>query len=358
MININKNSIYAINQSKNIILVIMLIIGLLLFLSSLHIFTALLSAIILYTLFRPLFLFFVLKKKWSKSLSALSVIAISFLIIVLPLSGLSVLIIKKLLNFQQHPEILSGMVNKLHDYVGAGFDIKTMVKNSVNDISKWALNAFSVFLSSALNIFVALIILYFTLFYMFKSYETFESSLLKYLPFNQQESQKFGNELKNITLSNILGQGLIGLCQGIIVAIGFLIFGIPDALFWGTVSVFVCFLPVVGAPIIFVPAAIIELSSGNNFAGFGILIWGGVLVTLVDNFLRQFISKKIADTHPLITIIGVIIGIPFFGLIGLVIGPFLISFFILLFKMYEENYLNSTASEPIIIEVKKDDPIR
>jgi predicted PurR-regulated permease PerM len=164
---------------------------------------------------------------------------------------------------------------------------------------------------------------------------------MKYLPFDTMQSQQFGLELKNITFSNIIGQGLIGLSQGIIVALGFLIFGIPDPLFWGIVSIFVCFLPVVGAPIIFVPAAIIELSSGNHVAGYGMLIWGGVLVTLVDNFLRQFISKKIADTHPLITIIGVIIGIPLFGLIGLVIGPFLISFFFLLIKMYEGSYMKA-----------------
>jgi predicted PurR-regulated permease PerM len=124
-----------------------------------------------------------------------------------------------------------------------------------------------------------------------------------------------------------------------VVTIGFLIFGIPDPFFWGVVSVFVCFLPIVGAPIIFVPAGIIELLSGNTFAGVGILIWGGVLVTLIDNFLRQFISKKIANTHPLITIIGVIIGVPVFGLIGIVIGPFIISCFFLLLKMYEVNYI-------------------
>ena len=355
MIQNNTNSIYTTSQSRNIILVTIILTGLLLFFSLLYVLTALLSAVILYTLFRPLFLFFVVKKKWSKTLSAVIIIVVSFLIIVLPLTGVSIMIAQKLIHFKQHPEPLNNIINKLHEYAGTGFDMKDTIKNSINDISKWALGAFSFFLTSALNVFVTLIILYFTLFYMLKSYEKFEAALIKYLPFNQNQSVKFGNELKNITLSNILGQGMIGLCQGIIVAVGFLIFGITDPLFWGTVSVFVCFLPVVGAPIIFVPAAIIELSTGNNFAGFGILIWGGVLVTLVDNFLRQFISKKIADTHPLITIIGVIIGIPFFGLIGLVIGPFLISFFILLFKMYEENYLNPSNTRNVIVDVNKDD---
>ncbi len=353
MKNLQEKSIYNFTQSKNIVLLLIALIGVFLFICSLHIFTALLSAIILYTLFRPMFLYFVIKKHLGKSLSAGIVILFSFLIIVVPLTGLSIMVINKLISFQQHPEFLTNIIDKLHSYTGASFDIKEMLKSGVNDISKWAIGAFSVFVSSALKIFVTLIILYFTLFFMFKSYESFENALLKYLPFNNEQSMRFGTELKNITFSNIIGQGLIGLSQGIIVGVGFLIFGIPDPLFWGIVSVFVCFLPVVGAPIIFVPAAIIELSSGHNIAGIGILIWGGVLVTLVDNFLRQFISKKIADTHPLITIIGVIIGIPFFGIIGLVIGPFLISFFFLLVKMYETGYMAPTMGE-VIVEVKRD----
>jgi len=338
-------SIYSSAQSKNIVLFLIGLLGLLLFISILPIFPALLSAVILYTLFRPLFIYFVTKKGMGRSLSAMLIITISFLIIVLPLLGLSIMIINKLIHFQQHPEPITNIINQLHDFSGLTVDLKDMIKNGINDISKWAINAFSIFVNSALNIFVTLIILYFTLFFMLKSYDTFEAGLMKYLPFDKEQSQQFGLELKNITLSNIIGQGLIGLSQGIIVAVGFLIFGIPDPLFWGIVSIFVCFLPVVGAPIIFVPAAIIELSSGNHVAGYGMLIWGGVLVTLVDNFLRQFIAKKIADTHPLITIIGVIIGIPLFGLIGLVIGPFLISFFFLLIKMYEGNYMKAAYPE-------------
>lgn len=338
-----KKPTYTDNQSRNIVLFLIALLGVFLFICSLHILTALLSAVILYTLFRPLFLYFVNKKHWSKSLSAIAIIVISFLIIVLPLTGLSVMIINKLINFQQHPEFITGIIDRIHSYAGASFDIKNMLNTGINDISKWAISAFSVFVDGALMIFVTLIILYFTLFFMFKSYEIFEATLLKYLPFKEDQSLQFGTELKNITFSNIIGQGLIGLSQGIVVGSGFLIFGIPDPLFWGVVSVFVCFLPVVGAPIIFVPAAIIELSLGHQVAGFGILLWGGVLVTVIDNFLRQFVSKKIADTHPLVTIIGVIIGIPFFGIIGLVIGPFLISFFFLLVKTYETGYLKDAG---------------
>ncbi|MEO6903444.1 MAG: AI-2E family transporter [Bacteroidia bacterium] len=338
-------SLYTRIQNKYIVLILIVLIGVFLLIASQRIIAPLLSAAILYILFRPLFLYFSTKKKLNASLSAAIVISISFLVLVVPLSGLSFMIIHKIAAFQ-NPDSLQQIVEKIQQAAGPNINLKDMVTKSVNDISKWALGAVSVFVSNAVSVFISLIVLYFTLFFMFQSHKEFENALLKYLPFDKKDSLRFGTELKNMTYSNILGQGLIGLSQGIIVAIGFLIFGIPDAIFWGFISIFVCFLPVVGAPIIFVPAGIIELINGNTVAGVGILIWGAVLVTLVDNFLRQFISKKIADTHPLITIIGVIIGIPVFGLIGLVIGPFMISFFILLFKMYENNHL--VEKEPLV----------
>ncbi len=340
----NEKSIYSHTQQKNISLAIIGIIGVFLLIFSLHILTALLSAAMLYILFKPLYLYFAFKKNINKSLSALIVIVLSILIIVLPLTGLSIMMINKIAAFQKHPEMFLDGANKVQNLVGYHIGIKDTLSKSINDISKWTLAVFSNIMSGALSLFISLIILYFTLFFMFKSHEKFEHALLKYLPFDRKNSLQFATELKNITYSNIFGQGLIGLSQGIIVAIGFLIFGISDPFFWGIVSIFVCFLPIVGAPIIFVPAGIMEISSGNTFAGVGILIWGAVLVTLVDNFLRQFVSKKIADTHPLITIIGVIIGVPAFGLIGLVIGPFMISFFILLFKMYEINYMEANEN--------------
>lgn len=341
----NKKSIYTINQSKNIVLGIICLLGFFLLITSLHILTALLSSAILYILFKSFYLYLVNKKHFSKSISSIIIIIVSFLVIVLPLSGLSIMIINKLTNFQKHPEILTETLNKIQNLLGSHIDLRDVINKSINELSKWAIGAFSFFMNGAFKIFISLIIVYFTLFFMFKSHEKFESTLLKYLPFDNENSLAFAVELKKITYSNIFGQGLIGLCQGLIVTIGFLIFGIPDPFFWGIVSIFVCFLPIVGAPIIFVPIGIIELSSGNTFAGIGILIWGSILVTLVDNFLRQFISKKIADTHPLITIIGVIIGVPVFGLIGLVFGPFMISCFILLFKMYEVNYMESNGSK-------------
>jgi len=89
--------------------------------------------------------------------------------------------------------------------------------------------------------------------------------------------------------------------------------------------------------LIFVPAAVILISQGMTWQGVGLLIWGFGLVINIDNVLRFVIAKRIGDIHPIITVVGVVIGLPLFGLMGLVYGPLLLSYFIIAVKIYKAN---------------------
>jgi predicted PurR-regulated permease PerM len=89
--------------------------------------------------------------------------------------------------------------------------------------------------------------------------------------------------------------------------------------------------------LIFVPAAVILLADGMTWQGVGLLVWGFGLVINIDNVLRLVIAKKLGDIHPIITVVGVIIGIPLFGLIGLVYGPLLLAYFLIAVRIYKSN---------------------
>jgi predicted PurR-regulated permease PerM len=247
--------------------------------------------------------------------------------------------------FQKDLSSFNVVIERINAYAGSNFGKPDLAQNALENASRWVLGTFSSVLSGAFETFLTLMVMYFTLYFMLISHEDMEKGARRYLPFAPEHSVRFASELHNITYSNIIGQGLISLTQGIVVGIGFWIFHIPDPFFWGVISIFVCFLPVVGAPIIYMPAGIIELAYGHTFSGVGIMIWGTVLVLLIDNFLRSYISRKIANTHPLITIIGVVIGVPAFGLIGLVIGPLLLSYFILLINMYESLHTDDIRKD-------------
>jgi len=133
--------------------------------------------------------------------------------------------------------------------------------------------------------------------------------------------------------------GIIAVIQGGLITIAFLIFGIKGAFFWGFVSAVLSFFPIIGPIIVWVPASIIEFASNNVKAGVGILIFG-IIISSIDNFIRPFLQKKIGRMHPLTTLIGIFIGVPLLGLIGIIIGPLIISYAILTLKMFKEEYID------------------
>jgi predicted PurR-regulated permease PerM len=105
-------------------------------------------------------------------------------------------------------------------------------------------------------------------------------------------------------------------------------------------------LPVIGAAAVYVPMGIYLLAIGNTWQGIAILIYGFGVVGTSDNISRLLLAKKIADVHPLITIIGVIIGVSLFGFIGLIFGPLLISMYILLLDIYSNEFLVKKRESP------------
>ncbi|MBC8156177.1 MAG: AI-2E family transporter, partial [Bacteroidetes bacterium] len=151
--------------------------------------------------------------------------------------------------------------------------------------------------------------------------------------------------LKNNVNANVIGQLLICMVQGAATGLMLWAFGIPDAAFWGVVCFFMSFVPVLGTPIVWVPAGLIQISQGNTTQGVGILLVGAIVVTNIDNVLRITLAKRMGDIHPLITFAGILLGIPVFGIVGLVIGPLLLSYFIVLINVFEKQNRRSEIEE-------------
>lgn len=333
-----------IKQNNTIVLIILIALGGFLAYSLRIIASTILSTLVLYTIFRPLYFYLTNKWRWNRPVAALGVIIISLLIIVLPFLTLSMMVIDKVSAFQQNPQQIQQLMAQFETYIGSTFNIPHAIERITAKLNVYAGELFPAVIGGAADIFLGILILYFLLYFMLTEHERFEKGLIKYAPFKEKDAIKFAEELRNTTYSNVLGQGFIAVVQGGLLSLGFVIFGIPDALFWGVIATFLSFLPIVGAPFVFIPAAIIELSSGNTTAGWGILLWGLILVINIDNVIRFILARRIANTHPIITVIGVIIGIPIFGILGLVFGPLLLSYFILTFKIYEKNKREENAA--------------
>jgi predicted PurR-regulated permease PerM len=334
------HNIYSRRQRNILHLIIILAIGLVIFLGLYNYLASMITSMILYVLFLKPFRYWTQKHNGSPIIAAIAIIIFSFVIIILPFLVLSILLTNKILYYSANPEDIVAVVFKLEQYFEIDFKSKEIIRDLVQKGGTLAANLFPSVVSSTLEMIIAITLMYFILFFTFTNEKAFMMTLKRYLPFDEETNQGLGDALKKSVSANVVGQSLISLVQAALVSIGFLIFGFKDVWFWGIVSFFCAFIPVLGTPLVWFPAGIIALTQGNSFSGFGILIYGGVLVMNIDNVLRMFIGKKMGDIHPLITVVGVIFGVPIFGIIGLVIGPLLISYFLLLVDSYHRRYGN------------------
>ncbi|RYD90043.1 MAG: AI-2E family transporter [Sphingobacteriales bacterium] len=340
-------SIFNYKQRNNIILVSIIVLACFLLYALSELFSSILGAIVLFTIFRPFYLYMVERRKFNTTLAALVIIFISLIVIVIPFLSLSIMVIGKIGSINREALPIEQWTAKIDAFTGANLNQPHFAEDTLQKLGAYAADLFPSLLSSAASIILTLLVMYFLMYFMFTQMREFETGLLKYAPFREQHALKFAQALRNATYSNVLGQGIIAITQGVLLAMGFYAFEIPDAIFWGVIGCFLSFLPVVGAPTMCIPAAIIFFASGHNVKGVLILAYGLLFIGNVDNVLRVVINKRVGNTHPIISIIGAFIGLPLFGILGLVFGPVLLSYFLLLLEIYETNRMAADRLERI-----------
>lgn len=340
-------SIFNYKQRNNIILVSIIVLGCFLVYALSGLFSSILGAIVLFTIFRPVYLHFVEKKHWNKTLVTLLIIFTSLIVIVIPFLTLSFMVINKISGLSKESFPIQEWLSKIDAFAGTHLNQPKLAENAMQKLGAYVTELFPSIISSAVNIIITLLGLYFLLYFMLTQIREFERGLLKYAPFREQHALKFALELRNSTYSNVLGQGIIAVTQGTLLAMGFYAFGLADPIFWGVIGTFISFLPVVGAPTLCIPAAIILFATDHTVRGVLLLAYGLLFIGNVDNALRMLINKRIGNTHPIITVVGVFIGLPIFGILGLVFGPLLLSYFLLLLEIYETNRMAADRLERI-----------
>ena len=166
------------------------------------------------------------------------------------------------------------------------------------------------------------------------------------LPFNEANTQEVIHEINMIVRSNAIGIPLLAIIQGGVAMKGYLIFGAPNVLVLGFLTCFATIIPMVGTALIWFPVAAYLAVTGDWFNAIGLAAYGGIVISQSDNLIRFILQKKMADTHPLITIFGVVIGLPLFGFMGVIFGPLLLSLFFLFVDMFKKEYLDLRNNLP------------
>lgn len=148
-----------------------------------------------------------------------------------------------------------------------------------------------------------------------------------------------------VVKSNAIGVPLLAVIQGGIAMLGYYIFGAPEVILWGVVSCFATVIPVIGVAIVWIPLALYIGATGHWWMALGLSVYCIVIVANVDNLIRSVLQRKMADTHPLITIFGVVIGLSLFGFMGIIFGPLLLSIFVLCVQIFKAEYLEEPQGQ-------------
>lgn len=193
----------------------------------------------------------------------------------------------------------------------------------------------------ALNVVVLLFVLYF----MLLGGRKMEEYVLEIMPFDRTVTQGIMQEVRKIVRSNALGIPLLAIIQGVVAFFGYLALGVPAPLFWGVLTCFATIIPIIGTALIWLPLAAYLALSDNWGAAIGLFLYGSLVVTHVDNVVRFVMQKKMADTHPLITIFGVVIGLSLFGFMGVIFGPLMLELFVFCVGIFKHRYLDRPAAE-------------
>jgi len=310
------------------------------------------GAFILYIIFRPLYHFFVKRGRIRTQFAAALVIIISIFVVLIPLFFLMSIIIGEvqqiLLNqasiiasIQSGGQFLTHYLSRLDIPTGT---LQTKIQERVMDIVSEAVNYSSNFVLGSIQSLshqsIGLMIMYFLLYYLLTGEDSaFARKVYVAIPFNEENTATLMDEFSRIVRTTITSSGAVALVQGAILTITFLIFNIQGAILWGFIATIVSFVPVFGSTLVWVPAVIIQFLLGDYTAAIGILATG-LFISVIDNILRPVIQKKVGEIHPFLSLLGIVIGVSLFGLIGIVIGPLLLSYFLLTIEMFSREYLS------------------
>ncbi len=305
----------------------------------------LLGGVTVYILSRGLFFRLIFKKKWKKGWTALLFILVSLILISIPVYFTIVLISPKINDMVNNQDkILQGIKifsGKISDYIG----IKLLTEENTKAITLKITSYLPKILNSTLNVAANLLMLFFLLYYLLVNGKEIEHYLNKIIPLKKHNVEQLAAETKNMIRANALGIPIICVVQGIFATLGYWIFGVEDWGLWGFLTGVFAFFPLVGTMVIWVPLVLYMLSTGNTWSGVGLGIYSLVVTGNVDYITRLGLLKKMGDVHPMITVLGVIVGLNLFGFMGLIFGPLLLSYFIILIKIYFNEFAVSEVGE-------------
>ncbi|MDR6921504.1 MULTISPECIES: AI-2E family transporter [Chryseobacterium] len=337
MLNKDKQISSNVIKQVSLLAIILVLAGLICFNLSLFI-PSVLGAITIYVVCRRYNFYLQEEKKWKPWLSALVLMLASLIILILPIYFIADLLIEKLGNAQAYMAKFNVFLDKIHDYIYKKVEFDILSKENMDKLKSSAGRFSTSALSGTFNTLTVVMSMYFILYFMLERPRLFEKILSSSAPLKRANISLIGDKLRKLIMANAIGIPVVALGQGIVGLVGYFIFGAPSPVLLFALTAAASMIPVVGAAIVYIPVCIFMIAEGNTGQGLGLAAYCVVVVGLTDNLLRFTLLKKLENIHPLNTVFGIIMGMNLFGFMGLIFGPILISFTLLLIQIYRNEF--------------------
>ena len=291
---------------------------------------------VLYVVFDPLHAW--LERHMRARAAAALVVVTALFVIVVPGVSFATLIAT------QAQEIASGVVQspllaRLSQLHIANTQLGPQLADLGSKLVGWLGSSAFGFIGTATRLVLNLVIALFGLYYLLLRAPETWTATLPYIPFSTQNAERLRQRFRDVTTSTVIGTGLVAVMEGTLVAVAFLAAGISNPVFWGVVTVVFAVLPIVGSGMVWAPG-VLSLALDHRYTAAVLLaLWGILVVGNIGYIIRPMVFRRWANIHPLVTLIGALAGVPYFGILGLLIGPLALSYFFELIRMYREEYL-------------------
>jgi predicted PurR-regulated permease PerM len=331
-------------------------------------------------IFMALVLFFTAKPLYTaltrllwgrKALASALTCIILLLVIVIPLFSLMSIIATQALEFSS--QVSKGMQNgDLWNWIAARIDALKLYLTRLNlplppgdidlaQVVQTAVSKASAFIyTNAIGLirgftvfFFDLLLTLFIAFFMFLQGDDFIQAIKGLSPLDPAHNDEIVRETEVTIKATLWGTVIVAVAQGTLGGVGFWIFGLNQPAFWGTVMIPASVIPVVGSTIIWGPAAVYLLLTGHVKAGVGLILWGGVVVSVIDNILKPILMKGSGETPSIFILFSILGGLTYFGMIGFILGPLILSFLLSLLRIYQKTILMPAAAAG---EIKRPTP--
>lgn len=331
------------------LITIIIILGCSIFYEMRPFISGILGACTIYIMVRKQQSFLVLKKKFRPSLAATLISIEVILLFFIPISIILWILIDKITHINLNPEVIISQVQDINNTIYSKINYNILSSENLLSLTSKLTSLLQIFINQMSSFVINSIVLIFVLYFMLVGGKEMEKYIYDLLPFSNPNKRVVLRASKRLVMSNAIGIPLLAVIQGSIATIGYFIFGTPEPILLGFLTCFATIIPLIGTAIIWLPSVIFLFLTGDTFNAVGLALYALIIITNIDNVIRLILQKRMANTNPMITVFGVIIGLTLFGFWGVIFGPLLLSIFMLCIHIFKRNYIDVKSGKRSIV---------